>query len=259
MFLRSLSLVIALTLSSPALFADETQTAQTPPAESVDIAKISEAFGHLIGKNIENLGIQFDMQYLVKGLQDSASGKAAPMTEGECVEAISAVQEADFKKQAAENLKVAEEFLTKNETQKGVVSLEEGKLQYKIEKKGKGAALDSHASPVIRYVGKKLDGTVFGASKEDEIIALDETIPGLSQGLIGMKEGEKRTLYIHPELGYGTKGYLPPNSLLTFEVELVKAHAPQNAENESISTTAHSKGKVTSEIASPVENSEVLR
>jgi peptidylprolyl isomerase len=44
-----------------------------------------------------------------------------------------------------------------------------------------------------------------------------------------MQEGEKRTLYIHPEFAYGTKGILPPNSLLTFEVEIVKANAAEEA------------------------------
>ena len=40
-----------------------------------------------------------------------------------------------------------------------------------------------------------------------------------------MKEGEKRRIYIHPELGYGTRGRLPPNSLLIFDVEIVEAES----------------------------------
>jgi peptidylprolyl isomerase len=38
-----------------------------------------------------------------------------------------------------------------------------------------------------------------------------------------MKEGEKRRLYVHPDLGYGTTGQLPPNELLIFDIEVVKA------------------------------------
>ena len=78
-------------------------------------------------------------------------------------------------------------------------------------KKATGAEIESHFSPLIRYTGKYLDGSVFGASKEEETISLDEIIPGLKAGLIGMREGEKRTVYIHPDMAYGTNGYLPPN------------------------------------------------
>ena len=90
---------------------------------------------------------------------------------------------------------------------------------------------------MIRYTGKYLDGSVFGASKEDEQLSLDEIIPGLRAGLLGMKEGEKRTIYIHPDMAYGTNGYLPPNSLLTFEIEIVKANAPVKTESNEAMTS----------------------
>lgn len=210
-----------------ALIAEEKGTAQTTeaPAQQVEIAKISEAFGHVIGKNLENIGVKFDMAQVVKGLQDAIAGKDSPMTEVECVQAIAAVQEKVFKEQCSENLKKAEFFLSNNSKQDGIISLEEGKVQYRVIEKGEGAIVESHFSPLIRYTGKYLDGSVFGSSKEEETISLDEIIPGLKSGLIGMKEGEKRTVYIHPDMAYGTNGYLPPNSLLTFEVEVVKANA----------------------------------
>jgi peptidylprolyl isomerase len=227
-------------------------------AQTADISKISEAFGHLIGKNIETLGFKFDISYVIKGLQDSSSGKDAPMSEMECVQAISQVQEAVFKEQASENLKKAEEFLAKNAKDNNIVVLEEGKLQYKLEKKGDGEEVQPHYSPLIRYCGKFLDGTTFGSSKEDELISLDETIPGITKGLIGMKEGEKRTIYIHPDLGYGSSGHLPPNSLLAFEVEIVKAQAPQMPEANSLTSNSSEK-KPPHEIAFPDQPTETLR
>ena len=54
---------------------------------------------------------------------------------------------------------------------------------------------------------------------------IKQSIPGFAKGMLGMKEGEKRVLYIHPELAYGLTGQLPPNSLLIFEVEIVKANS----------------------------------
>ena len=216
------------------LCAEEKQESQAPAEtqQPVEISKISEAFGHLIGKNLENIGVKFDIAQVIKGLQDEASGKASPMTEMECVQAIASVQEKIFKEQAAENLRRAEQFLADNTKKKEIVSLEEGKVQYTVQTEGKGSNVEDHFSPLIRYTGKFLDGSVFSASKEEETISMDEIIPGLKAGLLGMKEGEKRTVFIHPELAYGTNGYLPPNSLLTFEVEIIKANMPKVVEEE---------------------------
>lgn len=222
------------------LSAEEKPEAQSNANQSVEIARLSEAFGHVIGKNLENIGVKFEMAQVIKGLQDAIAGKESPMSEMECIQAIASVQEKVFKEQCTENLKRAEKFLADNAKTDGVVSLEAGKVLYRINEKGNGAEIESHFSPMVRYTGKYLDGSVFGASKEEETISLDEIIPGLKAGLVGMREGEKRTVYIHPDLAYGTNGYLPPNSLLTFDVEIVKANAPiseiseeaPNAKNE---------------------------
>ncbi|GAB4186120.1 MAG: FKBP-type peptidyl-prolyl cis-trans isomerase [Simkaniaceae bacterium] len=247
------------TLFFSAGFTEQNQgVPQEQKVENLDIPKISAAFGHLIGKNLENLGFQFDIDQLVKGLKDSIEGKEPPMSEAECVQAITQIQENAFNKLAQENLKIAEEFLAKNSKDKTVREIEKGKLQYKIEQAGNGAEVQEHFSPIIRYTGKFADGKIFGSSKEDEMITLDETIPGFSKGIIGMKEGEKRTLYIHPELGYGTSGYLPPNCLLTFEIELIKANAPQSQQASLESNVGNNEN--TNELAkSSEEEQEALR
>ena len=71
--------------------------------ENIDPNKVSEAFGHLIGKNLESLGFDFDIQKIIKGLEDSIAGKTPPMTETQCVQAISYVQEEAFQKTAEKN------------------------------------------------------------------------------------------------------------------------------------------------------------
>ncbi len=233
-----------------------------PSEDTVDakpnVEKISEAFGHLLGKNLDTMGMKFDIAKVIQGLKDATEGKTAPMSEMECVQAITAVQEAVFKETSSENLKEAESFLATNKSASDIHVLEEGKLQYLVTQEGNGAAVDENSSPLIRYTGKFLNGTVFGASKEEELVRLDETIPGFSKGLLGMKEGEKRTLFIHPDLGYGTHGYLPPNSLLTFEIEVVQANAPHAEALDSLSpTTPKTKGNP--EIASPFEEPKVIR
>jgi peptidylprolyl isomerase len=247
--------------SSFALFADDISE-KKEDLEAVkteeNILKVSEAFGHLIGKNIETLGVKFDVASIIKGLQDSIQGKNSPLSEEQCVQAITAAQEEIFKEQAMDNLKKAEEFMAKNENEADVKVLEKGKLHYKVEQEGTGNTVLSHFSPLIRYTGKYLDGTTFGASKEEELVSLDETIPGFSRGIIGMKEGEKRILFIHPDLAYGTSGYLPPNSLLQFEIELVKANAA-TPQSDSISSQKGQKAKSTGEVANSTLDNEALR
>jgi peptidylprolyl isomerase len=211
-----------------------------------EIPKISEAFGHLIGKNLDSLGLNFEMKLVIKGIEDSFLGKESPMTETDCIQAITMIQEQAFQKQSLDNLKEAEAFLVKNSKQDGVVALEEGKLQYKRLQEGSGVMVEEHFTPMIRYIGRFIDGKVFGESQEDEMISLDETIPGFQKAIIGMKEGEKREVFIHPDLAYGVNGYMPPNSLLKFEIEVVKANIAK-AEESPLSINA--KDQKTEEIA----------
>lgn len=222
--------------------------------QTADIVKVSEAFGHLIAKNIESLGLNFDTSLIIRGIQDSLAGKPSPLSEAECIQAITQIQEESFQKQAKENLAKADDFLIKNASQLAVKELEKGKLQYKIEKEGHGEIVLEDYSPTIRYVGKFLDGTVFGASKEDEVISLKETIAGFAKGIVGMKEGEKRTLFIHPDLAYGSNGYLPPNSMLLFEIEVIHADTPQKEES-----VANLSDEQMEEIAKIEKKSEAIR
>lgn len=200
----------------------EEQKNETPP---VDFQKVSEAFGHLIGKHIDSLGFEFDLSHVIKGISDAVAGKESPLSEADCIQKVSEVQEQAFQRQAAKNLEEAEAFMKTNAQEEGVVQLEQNKLHYKINSKGEGAIVEEHFSPTIRYTGRHLDGTEFSASEEEGLITLDDMIFGFSKGIAGMREGEKRTLFIHPDLGYGTNECLPPNSLLIFDVEVVKANS----------------------------------
>jgi peptidylprolyl isomerase len=226
------------------LFAEQkaSQTEQKevkkPTKEEVfskeNISRLSEAYGHFIYKSLENPILRLDFDSVMKGMNDAKSGKSSPMTEQEYEEGIAAVQEVAFQEMAVKNLKEAAAFLTKNEKEPGVVELEKGKLQIKVLQPGTGEEVTETVRPVLHYTGKYLDGTTFGNSYESGepiAISLTHTIPGFRQGVMGMKVGEKRRIFIHPELGYGTSGQLLPNALLIFDIELVKVEpAPKEEE-----------------------------
>lgn len=228
--------IAALTVLSSCTEAPEHKTSldQNKPeskgSSDQEIGKISEALGHYIGRNLNTPAISFDVDSLVKGIKDGAAGKPSPMSEKEYEQALGQLQQQALTKMAVTNLDAANEFLKKNAGEKGVVELVPGKLQYTIIAEGKGPAVAENSSPEIIYTGKYLDGSVFGSSESSGgsiTVPLDQTIPGFSKGITGMKEGEKRRLFVHPDLGYGTSGQMLPNSLLIFDVEVVKAASPK--------------------------------
>lgn len=205
---------------------DRQEKKEEAQSEVIDIKKLSEAFGNFIGRNLKAPGINFDLENIIKGMRDGAAGKPSPLTDEEYESMMLKVQEQGFKRVSEDNLKAATEFLSKNSKAAGVIEMEPGKLQYTILEEGHGPVVLEHSSPLIQYEGKYLDGTVFGSSKDVGgaiTIPVDQTIPGFGKGLVGMKEGEKRRIFVHPDLGYGTTGHLPPNSLLIFDVEVIKA------------------------------------
>jgi FKBP-type peptidyl-prolyl cis-trans isomerase FkpA len=67
-------------------------------------------------------------------------------------------------------------------------------------------------------------GATIQASTFAFTIGKSEAIPGVDQGVVGMKVGGKRTLLIPASLGYGSAGSfsIPPNSGLVYEIELTK-------------------------------------
>ena len=92
----------------------------------------------------------------------------------------------------------------------------------------------------VRYTGKLDDGTVFDQSQDVPLplegvfpkgspLPLARMIPGFAEGAVKMQKGGKYTLFIPAEKGYGAEGQkdqqgnevIPPNSDLTFDVELV--------------------------------------
>lgn len=235
-FVFGIGMLQADTETKPAPKIEEADKADK--ADQVDIKKLSATIGNSIGRNLNMPEVSFDIESLIQGIRDGAANKPAPLTEKEFETMSAVLQERIFKEKSEGNLKVANEFMEKNKSDKDVKEIVPGKLQYKTLKEGTGAVVEAHSSPKIHYTGKYENGTVFGTSEEmggPITIPLDQTIPGFSKGIVGMKEGEKRQLFVHPDLGYGTAGQLPPNELLIFDIEVVKANADEPKDKEALS------------------------
>ena len=122
-----------------------------------------------------------------------------------------------------------EEFLAANAATEGVVALPSG-LQYEVLHSStlEGAKSPTVSSPCeCHYEGKLLDGSIFDSSYQrgqTATFAPNQVIPGWTEALQLMKEGDKWRLTIPPALGYGTRGMgsIPRDAVLRFELELIK-------------------------------------
>ena len=204
---------------------------------------ISETLGNFIGQTLKNpnSGVQLNLESLIMGIRNGFAGVPAPLSEEEYQKIIMEKEEEDFERRAASNLDAANEFMNKN-IGEAIILLEPGKLHYEILHKGKESPIVTETSiPSIHYKGILLDGTVFGTTEKTGpiSISLERMIPGFKKGMVGMTEGEKRRLYIHPEMAYGMTGDLPPNSLLIFEVSVVDANTMDDSTDYEIQEDAN--------------------
>lgn len=86
-----------------------------------------------------------------------------------------------------------------------------------------GDNIDVHYRGTLES-GKQFDASYDRGSPLNFTVGNGQVIKGWDEGLLGMKIGEKRTLTIAPELGYGARGIggvIPGNATLIFETELV--------------------------------------
>lgn len=121
------------------------------------------------------------------------------------------------------------DFLKNNANAEGVVTTASG-LQYKVLRDAEGAKPTAYSEVEVHYKGTLIDGTVFDSSYdrgEPISFLLGQVIPGWAEGVQLMPVGSKYEFYIPPALGYGqggVPGVIPPNSVLIFEVELLKIY-----------------------------------
>lgn len=107
-------------------------------------------------------------------------------------------------------------------------------LEYEILKEGNGASPRAGNAVTVHYTGwldndgqpgKKFDSSFDRNQPFSFRIGIGQVIQGWDEGVMGMKVGEKRRLFIPAKLGYGSRGagnVIPGNANLIFDVELLQ-------------------------------------
>jgi K(+)-stimulated pyrophosphate-energized sodium pump len=202
---------------------------------SEDTQKLSYSLGVNVATGVKAQGVEsIDSDAIAKSFKDVFEGNNLEVTEAESLQFLQTYfKELQGKKQLADAEKakaLAEEgvaYLAENAKKEGVTTTESG-LQYEVLTTGDGASPSAEDSVTVHYTGTLIDGTVFDSSVErgePATFGVSQVIPGWTEALQLMSVGDKLRLVIPSELAYGPRGSgakIGPNSILVFEVELIK-------------------------------------
>jgi FKBP-type peptidyl-prolyl cis-trans isomerase len=192
--------------------------------------KASYGLGVLIASNLKNQGgDSVDLESLYFGIQDVFKKNKLIIVEQECSVIVQGYMQQAMEKKVANMKAEGQAFLDANKLKDGVKVTASG-LQYKVITSGSGKTPTAADNVTVHYTGKLLDGTEFDSSverNEPATFGVGQVIPGWTEALQLMHEGDKWLLFIPAELGYGERGaggQIPPYSTLIFEVELIKVN-----------------------------------
>jgi len=196
--------------------------------------KVSYIIGRQIGGDFSTQGIDVDIDNFLKGFRSAIAGEEALLSAEETSDIMNAFQvEMAAKAQkissaaGEKNLEVGIKYLELNGQKEGVKTTASG-LQYRVEKSGDGKKPESSSSVEVHYEGSLIDGAIFDSSYQrgkTTSFPVGGVIPGWTEALQLMSEGDIWHLTIPSELAYGDRGagaQIGPHAVLNFKVELVK-------------------------------------
>lgn len=182
-------------------------------------------FGHVVeGQNVVNkikTGDRIESVTIIRVGEDAEKFVCTKQAFSDLVEKV---EEEANKKEAEEQKKIDREI---DNRYPGAIKTSSG-LKYVVIKEGSGDKSPKYGQNVtVHYQGTFLNGKIFDSSilrGEPATFKIGQVIEGWNEALQTMKKGEKRTLIIPYQLGYGIHGYpgvIPPKSTLIFDVELL--------------------------------------
>jgi FKBP-type peptidyl-prolyl cis-trans isomerase len=199
--------------------------------------KYSYMVGMDVARSLGQIKEEIDVATVVQALQASLKGEKTTLTDAEAMAVrqdfmhkLQGKQAAKQKEDAEKNEKEGEAFLAKNKDKAGVKVTASG-LQYEVIKQGTGPKPKATDVVKVDYTGTKIDGTKFDSSVDrgqPATFALNQVVPGWTEGLQLMPTGSQYKFYVPAKLAYGERGPGPigPNATLIFDVKLISIEPP---------------------------------
>ena len=222
---------------------NESETA-TPVEAKLDstIQKVSYGIGHNLAASFTQQGVEIDMPAFEKGMADGLAGLDPVIDQEALMQAMQDFQKEQMDKQMAErsaleetNKLEGEAFLAENAKKDGVIVTESG-LQYTvITASGSGKKPSPEDTVVVHYRGTLLNCEEFDSSyarNQPATFGVTQVIPGWTEMLTLMDEGDKVNVVIPADLAYGPSGAgakIGPNATLQFDIELIEIVVPEAA------------------------------
>ena len=221
---------------SPAAASPAAKPAAAPISAAAAAMTEQQRNSYMIGmdvaKSLQAIKEEIDMATLTQAMQAVFAGKPTKLTVAEAEQIRNSFSQKMQAKMAAKaaaegekNLQEGQRFLAANKAKPGVRSTPSG-LQYQVIRQGAGPLPQATDKVRVHYKGTLLSGKTFDSSYDrgqPAEFALNQVIPGWTEGVALMPVGSKYTLWIPSNLAYGPNGQPPigANSTLVFEVELL--------------------------------------
>lgn len=190
--------------------------------------KFSYSLGLGIGQNLLSMGAKdLNVEDFSKAITDVLKGNQPEISHAEAKEIVNNYFVELQRKANNENIENGKILLERNKTNPAITTLPSG-LQYEVLRQGSGRMPGKNDSVKCHYVGTFINGQVFDSSiarNEPAVFGVTQVIPGWTEALQLMHEGDKWRLYIPYDLAYGECGAgdaIPPYCTLIFEIELLQ-------------------------------------
>ena len=192
-----------------------------------DVDAINYSFGFEVGEKMQKNQVEFSTDAFSDGFYDAISSKTPRLHEDVMAQLLAEVAAGSAIDEGPKYFRLpGDKFISENRGKEGIVTLSSG-LQYKVLKTGSGKKQAKKNDTVsVLYTMKKIDGQVVGSTyplgiPTPEEVAVNKGIPGWTEALSLMHEGDQWELYIPQNLAYRDVGPLAGQAVVV-DLELLE-------------------------------------